>query len=104
LRRKALPSGRLSLFDAIKNFVADLASGEKSAGGVGDHDFRGATAALLVHAAAVDGAMSDAERGKLQSLLKQRFELDDVAASELVGEGAGGDDKAGDHVHLSDQL
>jgi uncharacterized tellurite resistance protein B-like protein len=42
------------LFDAIKNFVADLASGEKQAGGLGDHDFRVATAALLVHAAAVD--------------------------------------------------
>ena len=40
----------------------------------------------------VDGAMSDAERGKLQSLLKQHFELDDAAASELIGEGAAADD------------
>ena len=88
------------MFDAIKNFVADLANGEKQAGGLDDHNIRVATAALLVHAAAVDGAMSDAERGELQSLLKQRFELDDVAASELVGEGAAADDKAVDLYHL----
>jgi len=92
------------LFDAIKNFVADLASGEKQAGGLGDHDFRVATAALLVHAAAVDGAMSDAERGKLQSLLKRRFELDDAAANELVGEGAAADDKAVDLYHFTHLL
>ena len=46
------------MFDAIKNFVADLASGGKQAGGLADHDFRVATAALLVHAATVDGDMS----------------------------------------------
>ena len=92
------------MFDAIKNFVADLASGEKQAGGLGDHDFRVATAALLVHAAAVDGAMSDAERGKLQSLLKQRFELDDAAANELVGEGAAADDRAVDLYHFTHLL
>ena len=28
------------MFDAIKNFVADLASGEKQTGGLADHDFR----------------------------------------------------------------
>ena len=84
------------MFDAIKNFVADLASGEKPAGGLSDHYARVATAALLIHAAAVDGATSDAERDKLQSLLKQRFELDDAAASALIGEGAAADDQAVD--------
>ena len=43
------------LFDAIKNFVADLANGDKPAGGFADQDLRVATAALLVHAAAIDG-------------------------------------------------
>jgi len=92
------------LFDSIKNFVADLTNGEKQAGGLGDHDFRVATAALLVHAAMVDGAMSDAERGKLQSLLKQHFELDDAAASELIGEGAAADDNAVDLYHFTHLL
>lgn len=92
------------MFDSIKNFVADLTNGEKQAGGLGDRDFRVATAALLVHAAMVDGAMSDAERGKLQSLLKQHFELDDAAASELIGEGAAADDNAVDLYHFTHLL
>jgi uncharacterized tellurite resistance protein B-like protein len=92
------------LFDAIKNFVADLATGKKQAGGLDAHDIRVATAALLVHAAAVDGAMSDAERDQLQSLLKQRFGLEDAAASELIGEGATADDKAVDLYHFTHLL
>ncbi len=92
------------MFDAIKNFVADLASGEKQAGGLDDHDFRVATAALLVHAAAIDGAMSDAGRDNLQSLLKQRFALDDAAADELIGEGAAADEKAVDLYHFTHLL
>ena len=67
--------------EAFKNFVADLASGNKQTGSLGDPDIRVATAALLAHAAAIDGAMSDAGRDKLQSLLKQRFALDDAAAA-----------------------
>ena len=92
------------MFDAIKNFVADLASGEKQAGGLADRDFRVATAALLVHAAAVDGAMSDAARDKLQSLLRQRFELDDAAAGELIEQGAAADDQAVDLYHFTHLL
>jgi uncharacterized tellurite resistance protein B-like protein len=92
------------LFDAIKTFVADLASGEKQAGALSDHDLRVATAALLVHAAAVDDDMSEVERNKLQSLLKQRFELDDTAASVLIEEGVAADDKAVDLYHFTHLL
>ena len=92
------------MFDAIKSFVADLASGEKQVGGIGDHDFRLATAALLVHAAVIDGEMSEAERGKLQSLLRQRFDLDDAAADELIVQAAAADDKAIDLYHFTHQL
>jgi uncharacterized tellurite resistance protein B-like protein len=92
------------LFDAIKNFVTDLASGEKHAGGLADHDFHVATAALLVHAATVDGDMSEVERDKLQSLLKQRFELDNSAASVLIEEGVAADDKAVDLYHFTHLL
>jgi len=89
------------LFDAIKNFVADLASGEKQTDSLADHDLRVATAALLVHAAAVDGAMSETERDKLQSLLKQRFALDDAAAIALIEQGSAADDQAVDLYHFT---
>lgn len=84
------------MFDAIKSFVVDLASGEKQAGDLADRDLRVVTAALLIHAATVDGNMSDAEGDTLRSLLKQRFDLDDVAAGALVDQGADADDKAVD--------
>jgi uncharacterized tellurite resistance protein B-like protein len=92
------------LFDAIRNFVAELAGDEKQAAGFGPHDFRVATAALLIHAAAADGDISDAERGKLKNLLKQRFELDDAAAAELIERGAAADDKAVDLYHFTHLL
>jgi uncharacterized tellurite resistance protein B-like protein len=49
------------VFEAIKSFVADLANSDGQSGGLGDDEFRVAYAALLVHAAAIDGAVSDAD-------------------------------------------
>jgi uncharacterized tellurite resistance protein B-like protein len=92
------------VFDAIRSFVADLASGEKQSGNLADRDLRVATAALLVHAAAIDGNMSDVERGKLQSLLMQRFELDTAAAGELIEQATVADEKAVDLYHFTHLL
>jgi uncharacterized tellurite resistance protein B-like protein len=88
------------LFDAIKNFVADLANGDKQSGGLANQDLRLATAALLVHAAAIDGTMSDTERDRLRSLLR-RFQLDDAAAGELIDRAAVADEKAVDLYHFT---
>ena len=92
------------MFDAIKNFVADLADGDKRPGGLDDHELRVATAALLVHAASIDGAVSASERDKLCSLLKQRFDLDDAAASELIDQATAADEKAVDLYHFTHLL
>jgi uncharacterized tellurite resistance protein B-like protein len=92
------------VFDAIKSFVNELASGDKPARSLGDHDLRVATAALLVHAAAVDGGMSDAERTRLRELLKLRFSLDDAAAGELAEQAAAADEKAVDLYHFTHLL
>lgn len=89
------------MFDAIKSFVAELAGGEKPAGGFVDQDFRIAYAALLVHAAAVDGSVSAEERDKLQVLLKQRFGLSDGAAGELVEQATAADQDAIDLYHFT---
>ena len=88
------------MFDAIKSFVAELANGEKQSNLNGD-DFRIATAALLIHAAAIDGKTSDAEQEKLGALLKQRFELDDAATGELIEKGIVADEKAVDLYHFT---
>jgi uncharacterized tellurite resistance protein B-like protein len=72
------------VLEAIKNFVADLARGEKPAQSFDDNDYRLALAALLLHAAAIDGKPSGVERETLVGLLKRRFELDDATTDLLV--------------------
>lgn len=92
------------MFEAIKNFVTELADGNKAAGSFDDADFRLAFAALLVHAAAVDGEFNTVERDKLTELLKQRFELDDAKAGELVVQATAADQKAIDLYHFTHLL
>ena len=89
------------MFDALKNFVSELASGDKQAGDFADDDFRVAYAALLVHAAAVDGEVTGAERRKLIALLKQRFDLSDEAAEHLVEQATAADARAVDLYHFT---
>lgn len=89
------------MFDAIKNFVADLASGEKQAAGLDGDDLRLATAALLVHAAAIDRGLSEAERAELHALLKQRFDLDDDSTDRLIEQAIVADEKAVDLYHFT---
>jgi len=89
------------MFDAIRNFVVELANGDGQSGVLGDDDFRIAYAALLVHAAAIDGAISDSERSKLKSLLMQRFELDGGAAADLVARATAADERAVDLYHFT---
>ena len=92
------------MFDAIRDFVADLASGDRQDGGLDDHNFRIATAALLVHAAAIDGNIAGAGLDSLQSLLRQRFELDEAAARELIAQAVVADEKAVDLYHFTPLL
>jgi uncharacterized tellurite resistance protein B-like protein len=89
------------VFEAIRNFVVELANGEGASGGFGDDEIRVAYAALLVHAAAIDGAISDSEREKLKSLLKQRFDLDDNAAADLIARATAADERAVDLYHFT---
>ena len=91
------------VFDAIKSFVADLASGDKPAGSFDDNDYRVAVAALLVHAASVDGTISKAERDtlRLTNLLKRRFDLDDAAAAELIEYATAAEQDAIDLYHFT---
>jgi uncharacterized tellurite resistance protein B-like protein len=72
------------MFEAFKNFVTDLASGDKEPAGFDHNDYRLAAAALLVHAAVIDGTISAAEQDTLRELLQQRFALDDAATDDLI--------------------
>jgi uncharacterized tellurite resistance protein B-like protein len=92
------------MFEAFKHFVAELTDGAKHPSQFGDDDYRLAAAALLVHAAAIDGEMSQPERDKLRAVLKQRFALDDAAADELIEKATAAEHEAVDLYHFTHLL
>src|SRR3954467_13224092 len=89
------------MFQGFKDFLSDITSGTKHPSRFEDNDYRVAAAALLVHAAEIDGSMSAAERDKLHTLIKQRFELGDVETDELVKEATEAEHEAVDLYHFT---
>jgi uncharacterized tellurite resistance protein B-like protein len=92
------------MLNAFRQFVSDLTRGDKHPGRFEENDYRLAAAALLVHAAAIDGVISDLERERLQALVKSRFELDDDSAKELVAEATQAEHEAVDLYHFTSLL
>lgn len=74
------------MLDALRKLITDFSDEGHHASRFRDDDYRLAACALLVHTAVIDGAFSDAERGRLHALVKQRFRLADEAADELIAE------------------
>jgi uncharacterized tellurite resistance protein B-like protein len=72
------------MLNSIIKFVSELTDSGKEASRFEENDYRLSAAALLVHAATIDGTVSDTERERLCGLIKQRFELDDASAKELI--------------------
>jgi Uncharacterized protein conserved in bacteria len=65
------------------------------------HDPRLAVAALLVHLAAVDGIMTDAERETIKGALMDHYDLDESAVEKLVREAARRDAEAVDFYRFT---
>jgi uncharacterized tellurite resistance protein B-like protein len=72
------------MFESIRKLVNEFGEGRKHAERFEANDYRLAAAALLVHAACIDGNFAAVERRKLHSLIMQRFDLDEEAADELI--------------------
>jgi uncharacterized tellurite resistance protein B-like protein len=92
------------MFESFKTFVADFVEGEKHPNQFADNDYRLAAAALLVHAAAIDGEMTPSERAKLRAVIKQRFALDDAATDELIDKATAAEHEAVDLYHFTHLL
>jgi uncharacterized tellurite resistance protein B-like protein len=92
------------MFDSFRKFISDLAEGDKHPSRFEDNDYRLAAAALLVHAGAIDGEMSQAERDKLHAVIKQRFNLDDAATDDLVEQATEAEHEAVDLYHFTHLL
>ncbi len=89
------------MFDTFRRFLDELVDGSKHPSRFAENDFRVAAAALLVHAAAIDGDMSQIERDKLHAVLKRRFDLDEAATDTLVGEATEAEQEAVDLYHFT---
>jgi uncharacterized tellurite resistance protein B-like protein len=98
LHRKGL------MFEAFRNFISDFVEGEKHPTQFAEDDYRLAAAALLVHAAAIDGDMSQAERNKVRAVVKQRFNLDDATSDALVDQATAAEHEAVDLYHFTSLL
>jgi uncharacterized tellurite resistance protein B-like protein len=92
------------MFDALKNFIAEVAGAEAPARSFGKEDYRLAAVALLIHVANVDGETDLAERRRLKTIIEERFGLDAKAASELITMGEQRDREAVDFYHFTSVL
>jgi len=89
------------MFEALRNFLSDVSDGSTHPSRFADNDYRLAAAALLIHAAAIDGNVSDLERDKLHAIIKQRFDLDDAATDKLVDEATEAEHQSVDMYHFT---
>jgi uncharacterized tellurite resistance protein B-like protein len=92
------------MFETFKKFVSDLADGETHPSRFAENDYRLAAAALLVHAAAIDGVISDVERERLHVLIKRWFDLDDAATDELLSAATTAEQESIDLYHFTSLL
>jgi uncharacterized tellurite resistance protein B-like protein len=92
------------MFESLKKLLSDPGAGGKHPGAYDESDYRLAAAALLVHAAGIDGSVSDVERDKLHAVIKQRFALDDSAADALVAKATVAEQEAIDLYHFTAKL
>jgi len=92
------------MFESFKSFITEFVDGGKQPSQFAENDYRLAAAALLVHAAAIDGEMSQSERDKLHAVIKQRFDLDDAATDELITKATAAEHEAVDLYHFTHLL
>jgi uncharacterized tellurite resistance protein B-like protein len=92
------------VLESLKSLFAELTGGAKPAERFADDDYRVAAAALLVHAATIDGGMAETEREKLRSVLQQRFDLSDAATTELIDEATLAEHEAVDLYNFTSKL
>src|ERR687888_1079454 len=89
------------MFQGFRKFLSEVSEGDKHPAHFAHDDYRLAAAALLVHAAAIDGDLMDAERDKLHAVIRQQFKLDEATTDELVAEATEAEHEAIDLYHFT---
>ena len=94
-------NGCWRMFDSFRKFLSEVSEGGEHPIHFDHDDYRLAAAALLVHAAAIDGDISDVERDKLHTIIKRQFGLDEETTDELVAEATEAEHEAIDLYHFT---
>ncbi len=89
------------MFDGFRKFLAEVTQDGKHSAHFEHNDYRLAAAALLVHAAAIDGNISDVERSKLHAVIKSGFSLDEAETDALVADATAAELEAIDLYHFT---
>ena len=89
------------MFESFRKFLAEVSQGRKQPAHFEHNDFLLAAAALLVHAAAIDGNISEVERSTLHAVIKRRFGLDESETDALVAEATEAEHEAIDLYHFT---
>jgi uncharacterized tellurite resistance protein B-like protein len=89
------------MFAGFRKFLSEVSEGDKHPAHFAHNDYRLAAAALLVHAAAIDGDVGDAECEKLHAVIKRQFALDEATTDELVAEATEAEHDAIDLYHFT---
>jgi len=80
--------GRYAMFESIKTLIPALFESARPRTAAEGYGSWLATAALLTRVATVHDEMSTGRREKLYTILKSAFQLDDLAAAQLVDQSA----------------
>ena len=94
-------NGCWRMFDSFRKFLSEVSEGGEHPIHFDHDDYRLAAAALLVHAAAIDGDISDVERDNLHTIIKRQFGLDEATTDELVTEATEAEHEAIDLYHFT---
>ena len=95
----------MGLWTKFKEFADRVAAEERPGGGnLREDELRLAAAALLVHAAVIDGEVAREERRKLKILLQERFALGDEETRRLMREAEAREQEAVDLYRFTSVL
>ena len=89
------------MFDSFRKFLSEVSESGEHPIHFDHNDYRLAAAALLVHAAAIDGDISGVEREQLHAIIKRQFGLDEATTDELVDEATEAEHEAIDLYHFT---
>ena len=92
------------MLEGLRRFLGEVSRGGKHPAHFEHDDYRLAAAALLIHAASIDGEISDAERSKLHTVIKHRFALDEAETDALIAEATQAEQQAIDLYHFTSVL